>query len=101
MRMVTKQEVEEAKRKMQEATDKYNNLVLSLETYNQLSDAQRLADLIHQKTCHSNHIDQCGYEYESWSKYSPSSSRASYLRKAEEMLKTSSFDNAVLILEQL
>ena len=97
--MVTQKQVEEAKIKMQEATDNYNNLVQEFKEYNQLSEAQRLADLIHQKTCHSNHIDQCGYEYESWT--SPDSSKKSYLGKAEAMLKTSSFDNAVLILEQL
>lgn len=97
--MVTQKQVEEAKRKMQEATDNYNNLIQEFKEYNQLSEAQRLADLIHQKTCHSNHIDQCGYEYESWT--SPGYSKQSYLRKAEEMLKTSSFDNAVLVLKQL
>ena len=98
--MVTQKQVEEAKIKMQEATDNYNNLVKIFEEYNQLSEAQRLADLIHQKTCHLNHIDQCGYEYESW-RSNLKSRKLSYLKKAEAMLQTSSFDNAVLVLEQL
>lgn len=97
--MVTQKQVDEAKRKMQEATDNYNKLVQEFKQYNQLSEAQRLADLIHEKTCHSNHIDQCGYEYESWT--SPGYSRQSYLRKSVSMLQTSSFDNAVLILNKL
>lgn len=98
--MVTPKQVEEAKRKMQEATDNYNNLIQEFKEYNQLSEAQRLADLIHQKTCPFNHIDQCGYEYESWSNNSKHT-KLGYLKKAEEMLKISSFDNAVLVLEQL
>lgn len=44
----------------------------------------RLADMLHARTCHHNHTDACGYEYESWS--SPGHSKKRELERIQNML---------------
>lgn len=41
---------------------------------------QKLADLLHHTSCHWNHTDGCGYEYESWE--DPKQLKKDALRKA-------------------
>lgn len=43
-----------------------------------------IAELLHTRQCHANHIDMCGWEYETWEK--PGYSRTEYFKKAEKLL---------------
>lgn len=61
--------------------------------------ARELADLIHAKKCRLNHIDQCGWDYESWD--SPSHTRSSYLEKAYKMLEVTDSETIRLIINLL
>jgi hypothetical protein len=51
-----------------------------------LTPAQRVADVLHAVSCPYNHIDQCGYEYETWDALSSRSSKSRYLGRAEALL---------------
>lgn len=64
-----------------------------------LTTSQLLANLIHKKQCHFNHIDVCGWEHETWD--NPGYSRSEYLKKAESILKTTDFGTAVIVINQL
>jgi len=46
---------------------------------------QRIADALHYATCHHNHTDQCGYEYESWGQ--PGNEKKDQLTKAKALLQ--------------
>lgn len=67
--------------------------------FDSLSEANRLAEIIHKKTCRSNHTDACGWEYESWSKIG--ATRLSYVKKAEAILKSVDYQLAVFIIENI
>jgi len=59
--------------------------------------AQQIADLLHAKSCHYNHIDQCGYNYGTWANNASDSTRQKYLRRAEELLARHPGNEAVII----
>lgn len=44
----------------------------------------RVAELIHDATCHANHSDDCFWLYESWSKIG--STRNAYLLRAQKLI---------------
>jgi hypothetical protein len=46
---------------------------------------QRIAEALHSMFCHWNHIDGCGWEYESWER--PGWSRDNYLKKARKTIE--------------
>lgn len=48
------------------------------------TDTEKLADFIHDKTCHLNHTDGCGYTYSSWK--DPCDTRKRYRDKALTLL---------------
>jgi cell division septum initiation protein DivIVA len=43
-----------------------------------------VADFMHEKMCHHNHVDGCGWDYESWDR--PGSTRQSWMDKATTLL---------------
>ena len=45
-----------------------------------LTPVQRVADMLHDYECRSNHTDQCGYGYDSWD--NPGQTRQGYLHRA-------------------
>lgn len=45
---------------------------------------QRIAEALHNKLCHANHIDGCGWDYSNWN--NPCYTRMSYLAKAEALM---------------
>ena len=51
-----------------------------------LTDAQKLANILHKKKCKHNHTDGCGWYYESWE--NPGFCRKEWLGKAEKLLET-------------
>jgi hypothetical protein len=56
-----------------------------------LTEAQQLATVLHAKQCHHNHIDGCGWYYESWTKDVPANrggTRQRWVEKAEKLLST-------------
>ena len=70
--------------------------------FDALPENQRLAETIHSATCHSSHEDHCGWYYESWDKPLGSySTRLSYLRKAQAILRDVDYKSAVLVIKQL
>lgn len=61
-----------------------------------------LATAIHGKTCHWNHIDQCGWEYDSWDQPRKSDTKSNYLKKAQTILSTGvTFDQAMKVITNL
>ena len=65
-------------------------------------DAILLAELIHHKTCNFNHIDGCGWLYESWDDPEKRNiTRNKYLKMAQKILKKVSYDDAVLVISCL
>lgn len=79
------EQVQKAKEKLQEATDNYNSLLEKQETFNNLPERYKLAELIHEKMCHAHDISKCGFEYENWTTY-VGSRRTLYVKKAENIL---------------
>ena len=59
----------------------------------------KLAEIIHDKMCRSNHTDGCGWDYESWE--TPSYSRIMYLEKAEHILSLVNYETAVLVIKNM
>lgn len=57
-----------------------------------MNDIQKLADVIHEKTCTRNHIDMCGYHYSSWD--NPNWDRKQFLEKANNALDKSGLSAA-------
>lgn len=65
-------------------------------------EEQELATAIHGKTCHWNHIDQCGWEYDSWDQPRKSDTKSNYLKKAQTILSTGvTFDQAMKVITNL
>lgn len=94
------QKVNDAKEKLQIVTDEYNHLLEEQKRLNSLPERFRLAEIIHSKTCHSNHIDQCGFDYENWTNNS-GGTRQRYLVKADEILKTVPYATAIEVIKCL
>lgn len=69
------------------------------ETALALAPDERVADAIHMTTCHASHIDQCGYEYESWN--NPGTSRKRYQKQAMKLLEVVDEHNAIKVLGAL
>lgn len=44
--------------------------------YMALSEEQQLAEFLHKKLCYGNHIDGCGWEYESWNTFQSNKNNA-------------------------
>lgn len=63
------------------------NVEVVTERGDYLTPVQKLAIAIHDATCHSNHIDMCGWMYEIKQGYHDFSgqSHQTYLRKAEKL----------------
>lgn len=86
-------------KQISELEEKVARLKREQEEYNRLSEDKKLAELIHTKLCRYNHVDGCGWHYESWKQ--PLGARTEYLKKAQNILKLSKFKEAVKIIEQL
>ena len=78
---------------------KINKLKKEQEEYNKKPVDIKLAELIHTYSCTSNHIDQCGWDYESWDKIG--NTRQRYLNKSKEILKKFDFDTAYNLIKIL
>lgn len=85
--------------KIKQLREELERLETQQAQYNRLDPAQKLADLIHDKFCRSNHIDQCGYEYDTWQ--SPSWTRLHYLDKANTILSLTDLKTAQAIIRAL
>jgi hypothetical protein len=55
-------------------------------SFDALSDRQKLATYLHEKTCTLPHADQCGWYYESWDQPQQGGTRGRYLSRADRML---------------
>jgi len=93
-------ELENAKARMEAATDEYNRIKKRQEILNSLPEKYRLAEIIHSRTCHFNHIDQCAFDYENWTN-NIGHSRTPYLKKAENILKKVKIEIAIEVIENL
>lgn len=64
----------------------------------EMSDTYNLAELLHKKQCHYNHVDQCSWGYEkTWDEYT----HTRYAEKAKAILEKTSFEAAKELLEIL
>jgi hypothetical protein len=84
---------------LQKLEEKKLDLLEQRNKLDKLTKSQLLANIIHKKQCRWNHIDGCGWDYESWD--NPGYSRLEYLKKAESMLKNTNFETAVIVINQL
>ena len=57
-----------------------------------MNDIQKLADVIHDKTCKMNHIDVCGYHYSNWE--NPNWDKDQFLARASKALEKSGLSAA-------
>ncbi len=69
-------------------TEELTKLTKQREEYLKQPDNQMLADLMHGRMCHSNHIDGCSWEYENWNS----------IRTHEKPTKTRYLDRATKVL---
>jgi len=65
-----------------------------------LTDAQKLAEFIHEVTCTWNYTDGCSWFYTSWDN-DVHNYRKEYLDKAKKMLKITNYEDASNILKCL
>jgi len=65
--------------------------------FNGLPQAQKIAELLHEKQCHWNHTDGCGWYYENW--HNPGYARKEYLKKAEAMLKEMPYNEVLRVIK--
>lgn len=91
--------MEDLVNKIEELEKELSDLKKELDEYNNLREDRKLAEHIHSRFCHSSHEDYCSWFYESWEK--PGYTRNSYLEKAQNVLKISSFDVAKKIISIL
>lgn len=71
-------------------------------TFEDLSEEQKLATMLHGMYCFANHTDQCNWGYETWERaYEDYSTRGRYLKKARHMLVVVSYDTAIQVLKAL
>ena len=61
----------------------------------------QLAEILHEKLCHWNHTDGCGWYYEKWEGFGEKSERQRYLDKANKILEGVSYKQAVHVIENL
>jgi hypothetical protein len=67
-----------------------------------MSDDKKLAEILHEKQCHWNHTDGCGWFYEKWTdNLGEYSARLNYLAKAREILKDFTFEQAVKFVAKM
>lgn len=66
--------------------------------FESLSPKIKVAEVLHEYLCFSNHVDGCSWGYESWN--NPGHDRQRYLRKAEaaiEVMKVFNFEDKDII----
>ncbi len=81
METLTKREIQE---EITELQAKIHGLEKRLPHAQDNIPITRLADRLHARGCGLNHIDQCGWEYESWDNIGPT--REEWLKAAQEKL---------------
>jgi len=61
--------------------------------------AKKVADLIHTVTCHSNHVDMCGWEYENSESYKkPGTTRNRYYVRAQKLIVNENVKELIRII---
>jgi len=60
-----------------------------------------LATLIHDKTCHWNHTDGCGWMYEKWDDEKLGYAKLEYLKIARKVLKVTDAATAINVIKCL
>lgn len=95
---MTLQDSEEyLRRKAERLREELLELEQQLAERTMLTDPQRLAEELHARQCHHNHIDQCDWDYGSWNVNPLRPARSKYMKKAENMLKLVDIDTAMKI----
>jgi hypothetical protein len=85
--------------RIQELEREIEKLKIEKEELEVMPKNQRLAELLHSKQCRLAHEDQCGWYYEDWE--NPGLYRQLYLKKANDMLNKTSFEEVVKIVKLL
>ena len=75
----------EKEKKINELQEKIDELKRELEDEKTKPEDIRVAEALHELLCHSNHVDQCSWEYESWDNLG--STRKRYLNMADALLE--------------
>lgn len=69
-----------------------------LTKFTQMTEAQRLATEIHDRTCHLEHTEMCGWFYETgWTEKDHAWTHERYLEKAERLLQIATYDEVIEI----
>lgn len=97
--MTLTRDIEEAKRRVAEATKELSRLENEQAKLVKLGPEYQLAEALHGAQCRLAHEDQCGWYYESWDKPLPRySSRFDYLEKARTILAEVSLETALKMI---
>ncbi len=98
--------ISKLEQEIEEKRIELENLKKRKQEFDSLPNEYKLADLIHEKTCRSNHIDVCAFHYEKWPKDKISASwksslRFKYVQKARAILKITDYQTAVLVISEI
>ena len=90
----------------EEIREKEKELAILKEKQNkhsELPEAYKLAEVLHSKLCHWNHIDGCGWDYENWDnvKGGDSGSRGRYLEKSINIINKVGYETALKVIKEL
>ena len=72
------------KEQIQAENDDLQRQLAVAEKLEQRNIAYRLADLLHERLCHSDHTDHCSWSYESWE--NPGFTKKAYLNRAQHII---------------
>ena len=64
-----------------------------------MTNAQHIAEIIHERMCHWNHTDGCAWYYDTWEDEKLRGSRQTYFEKAESILAVVSYETALKVVE--
>lgn len=78
---------------------KSNTLICQCEERKGTLEERQMAEKLHDKLCHSNHTDACGWYYGNWDKRTYEHRR--YLEKAQKVLKITDKETIIKIVEAL
>lgn len=82
--------------------EELRNLQEEREEFSKLGEDKRLASIMHDAMCHSDHTEHCSWGYETWEgthgEFSP---HLQYLKRARAVLKVIPYDKAIAVVRAL
>lgn len=64
-------------------------------------NAREIAEMLHERMCHHNHNDYCGFYDEDWDKLELCFAKTKYLEKAKKLLDILDYDMVKKVVSRL